>query len=196
VGRLRLPREEADLRAAPSGVAARPSATFDVGLYLLGSLADGHAAPGALIDGTWAPPAWRLGLRAAAAFTTLRSTTVSSGRATVGYSRATAALGPRYRLTGTKARAEFHAAVLGGWLSMESSNLTVNGSASDVQVGTEVGLRIGPAWDGVVPWLGVSGQFWPGHEHMIVTIDNVMEQRDVPRFDLRLTVGIGLGRFQ
>jgi hypothetical protein len=192
---VKLPTDN-ELRTAGKNDAAAPrSATYDVAVSGLGSLAGGQAASGLLVEGTWAPPRSSLGLRAAVGAATTRSTSVAAAAGTVGYWRSSLAVGPRYRLSGSVVRADLHAALLAGWLSMEANGLAVNRSDSVGQLGAEAGIRIGPTWDGFVPWVGLGAQYWPGHEHMVVAIDGRQEQHDVPSFDVRLTVGVSLGHF-
>lgn len=181
------------LRADDERRAAPRSATYDAGASGLASLAGGQSAPGLLVDGTWAPSGSSLGLRAAVAAATTRSSSVAVG--TVGYWRSSLAVGPRYRLSNRLVRADLHAALLVGWLHMESNGLTVNRTDSDGELGAEAGIRIGAAWEEIVPWLGFGAQYWPGHDHMIVAINGQPDQHDVPSFDLRLTLGLSLGRF-
>jgi hypothetical protein len=194
--RVRPVKLAADEDVRASGAGAPPTATYDAGVSGLGSLAGGQAAAGLLVDGSWAPAGYSLGVYGSAEFTTTRDTAVGGFVGTVGYWRPSAGLGPRYRLAGRDLRADLHAALLAGWLSMKASGLTTNDSDSVGQLGADAGLRIGPAWDGLVPWVGLGAQYWPGHEHMQVNINGALEQHDVPRFDLRLTVGVSLGHFE
>jgi hypothetical protein len=182
--------------AAEAGDEGPPRAvTYDVGLSGLGSLAGGQAATGLVADGAWAPPTWEIGLHATLGFTTTRFTSVPAAVGTVGYWRSSVAVGPRYRIAGGLARADVHVGLLAGLLSMRAHGLTVNSGTTVGRLGAEAGFRIGPAWEDLVPWLGVGAQYWPGHERMVVDINGMTEQHDVPGFDLRLTLGVSLGRF-
>jgi hypothetical protein len=179
---------------APQGTPLKVGVGIGVGIGILASLA-GDLAPGAKIDGVVTPGGGRLGLAMTLSGTAVRTIAVEPAPAKGRWTRASLAVGPRYLLrSGAPPVLDVRVQALATLLRAEGVGLPSNASDTSVGLGGGLGLRAGWPRRTAEPWIGLDLLVWPARDYLRVA--GVRTERELPRFDVQLAVGISLGRTQ
>lgn len=166
-------------------------ARFEVAAGFVASLAGPSFAAGAAVEVLVAPRAVNLGVRLAVHATDVREEVLGPGRAR--WTRAALSVGPVYRFRPGPFAIDLHAEVLAALLAIEGTGFDTSASAFDFDPGLGAGaraaLRLGPA----TPFIGVSLAGWLRKQQGLITGGN--ETAEIPRFEVLLSAGVGLGNF-
>ena len=184
--------------APPAAVSVNPLPVarlrFDVALGFLVSVAGGEVAPGATMAATLAPPGGQLGLAVALSASATHSQSLGSLSGSAHWTRVALAAGPRYRLGHNALMLDFHAGGVIALLHVEGVGLPVTASDTRAQFGLDAGLRGLWAWNNAAGWIGLDLLGYPGHDSLEVGGFGASGQ--LPRVEVQVACGIGLGRFQ
>jgi hypothetical protein len=190
VAQLSAPRAVAPETAI---VVSEPQAKarFEVAAGFEASFAGSAFAAGGRVEALIAPTRRNIALRLAVQGTDVRDERL--GRGSARWTRASLALGPAYRLRPGRFAIDFHAEFLAALLAIEGTGFDTSDRAFDFDPGLGGGVRgaikAGPA----TPYIGVSIAGWLRRQEGRVS--GVTEIAEIPRFEVMLTAGVGLGSF-
>lgn len=182
------------IRVATDPEEPEPSPSFQIGLALIASLAGGQLAPGAALGGWIAPAGWRLGLGLDLSGTTARSESVGARADVARWSRFYLGAGPQAHLDVHEALVDVRVQGLVALLHVQGVGLSTTSSDTSTQLGAGAGIHVGWPWGNAAPWIGADALIWPGQESLVV--GGSPATGTLPTFELQLSVGMSLGRFQ
>jgi hypothetical protein len=122
--------------------------------------------------------------------TTEHTTPLESGE--VRWRRISLSVGPSALRRLGPWRFEAYVAAAGALLLAQGTGFPMNSSFHALDLGAEAGVRVARSSPVGIPWLGIEGQYWPGHQTLLVGgSDRTLE---IARGELRLVAGLSLGR--
>jgi hypothetical protein len=164
---------------------------FEVAAGFLASLAGSAFAAGARAEILVAPARLNLAGRLALQAMDVREEALGRGRAR--WTRAAVAIGPDYRLRPGRFVIDFHAEFLAALLVIEGVGFDVGQRAFDFDPGLGGGVRAAIKAGPATPYIGASIAGWLRRQEG--RVDGVLESVEIPRFEVFLTAGVGLGSF-
>jgi hypothetical protein len=200
-----LARELAPMPAAPppapAPVVAEPrplppprSMLVDAGLALLTSIADGEAVLGARLEGFLFLRRLPVGLHAALSATTTHTQAITVPASEAEWLRGALAVGPVYRLGKGAPGLDVHAGFVLALLHVRGVGLPNPASDTSSQLGLAAGLRGLWALRNTAVWLGTDLFVYPGDDRL--TVGNYGNVGHLPRLEVQIAAGLGLGRFK
>jgi hypothetical protein len=178
--------------APPPPPEQRPPPRYAVAMGLFASWV-GTLAPGARIEGSFAPGDAHLGVAAALSSTGSRTQAVAATPGAARWTRIVLGAGPRYSFRFGGPVLDVHAQALAGLLRVEGIGLPVTAADTSVELGVAAGLRTGWSWRAVAVWIGLDALVWPGRAELV--IGGLPDRAELPHLDLQLGGGVALGRF-
>jgi len=189
-------------RPAPAPVVAKPTEPppprpmpFDAGLALLTSIVDGEAVLGARLEGSLFPADLPLGLHAALSATTTHTQAITTPPSEAKWLRAALAAGPSYRPFRTAPGLDLHVDGVLALLHVRGAGLLATTSSdTSLQLGLAAGLRGLWSWHNLAGWVGTDLFVYPGDDRL--SIGSIGEVGRLPRLEVQIAAGVGLGRFR
>jgi hypothetical protein len=167
---------------------------FDAGLALLASVVRGEPVFGARIEGCLFPGDVPIGLHAALSATSTHTQSIATPASDAKWMRAALSVGPNYRLGHAAPGLDVHASAVLALLHVQGSALPKISSDTSLQLGLAAGLRGLWAWNKAAGWVGTDVFVYPGDDRL--TIGNYGDVGRLPRLEVQIAVGIGLGQFR
>jgi hypothetical protein len=170
--------------------------SFDAGLALLASITGGEAAFGAKLEGCLFPSSGSLGLDLALSATSTHSQSIALSVGTAEWVRAALSVGPTYRLRRNAAMLDLHAGPALALLHVRGSGLASTSSDTSGQLGVVAGLRGLWVWNNAAGWIGTDVYTYLGQDRLTIGNYGEVEVGRLPRLEVQLSFGMGLGQFR
>jgi hypothetical protein len=164
---------------------------YEASAAFLGALAGADFAPGAMAEVMVAPGRTNFAARVAVLGTGMRNQPLADGR--VAWTRVSLAIGPAWRLGRGRFVLDLHAEALAALLIVEGVGYSTTRQSFDVDPGLGAGARVAVRLGRFTPQVGVAVGGWLRQQQVHVTGTDLVA--GLPRFEVFLSAGVGLGNF-
>jgi hypothetical protein len=197
------PAQSAAVVRSPAEVEGKRPLGFDAGLGLVRSMVEGDSVVGAKLEVAMFPFSVPLGLDVSLSVAGRHSQTIPTVPVVAQWVRPALSLGPSLRLAGRNLAADIHGNAVLALLNVRGTEwgapLETSSSDTGVQLGLAAGLRglwtwRYATWSYGAAWIGADLYVYPGRDRL--TVGNYGEVGQLPRLELQISLGAGIGRFR